>query len=87
MFADDLALVSESPTVLQSMLDIVSSYAKKWRYNFNASKSWILVFGESTSQMQKLRGLRKWIIESNCQIKEADEVRHLGILASSASLI
>ena len=82
MFADDLALVSESPTVLQRMLDIVSSYAKKWRYRFNASKSWILVFGESTSQRQKLRGLRKWFIESNCQIKEADEVRHLGILRS-----
>ena len=82
MFADDLALVSESPTVLQSMLDIVSSYAKKWRYRFNASKSWILVFGESTSQRQKLRGLRKWFIESNRQIKEADEVRHLGNLRS-----
>ena len=30
MYADDLALVSESSTVLQNMLDIVATYARKW---------------------------------------------------------
>ena len=78
MYADDLALVSESPTLLQNMLDIVATYARKWRYRFNANKSWVLVF----SQTLKLRDSRKWFIGPSCQVKEADEVRHLGILHS-----
>ena len=45
MYADDLALVAESPQELQAMLNIVHSYAGKWRYNLNANKSFIMVFG------------------------------------------
>ena len=47
MYADDLALIADSPQELQAMLNIVHSYAGKWRYNLNASKSFIMVFGES----------------------------------------
>ena len=39
MFADDLALVSESDSDLQSMLNIVTHYANTWRYKLNVSKS------------------------------------------------
>ena len=41
--ADDLALIAESPQELQAMLNIVHSYAGKWRYNLNASKSFFMV--------------------------------------------
>ena len=47
MYADDLALIADSPQELQAVLNIVHSYAGKWRYNLNASKSFIMVFGES----------------------------------------
>ena len=30
MYADDLALIADSPQELQAMLDIVHSYAEKW---------------------------------------------------------
>ena len=39
MYADDLALVSDSAEDLQDMLDITSNYARLWHYQFNASKS------------------------------------------------
>ena len=47
MYADDLALIGDSETDLQTMLHIVSSYASLWRYEFNAQKSSVLVLGES----------------------------------------
>ena len=47
MYADDLALIAECPQEFQAMLNIVHSHAGKWRYNLNASKSFIMVFGES----------------------------------------
>ena len=30
MYADDIALVSNSPNMLQAMLDIVFDYARRW---------------------------------------------------------
>ena len=45
MYADDLALITSSPEELQGMLDIVQTYAQKWRYSLHPgkSKSWFLV--------------------------------------------
>ena len=37
MYADDLALISDSEAGLQHMLDIVSEYAHLWRYRFKSS--------------------------------------------------
>ena len=47
MYADDLALIAESPDELQAMLNIVSRYALRWRYQLNPEKSIIMVFWES----------------------------------------
>ena len=38
MYADDLAVIADSEAELQFMLNIVSSYAIFWRYEFNAQK-------------------------------------------------
>ena len=55
MYADDLTLISASAADLQSMLDIVSRYASLWRYELNAQKSAILVFGESAVSCRQTR--------------------------------
>ena len=60
MFADDLALVSESVSDLQSILNIVTHYANTWRYKLNASKSSILVIGESKRSRTLNRQTRSW---------------------------
>ena len=49
MYADDLALISDSAAELKLMLNIVDSYSSYWRYSINAQKSAILVFGAKKS--------------------------------------
>ena len=79
MYADDLALIADSPEALQGMLDIVSSYAHRWRYHLNATKSAIMVFGESPRVRELRRKNRQWLLEGT-PLAEVDEYRHLGIL-------
>ena len=79
MYADDLALIADSPQELQAMLNIIHSYAGK--YNLNASKSFIMVFRESPHSRTQARSLREWHLGSE-KVQEADEVHHLGILRS-----
>ena len=38
MYADDIVLLAESRKDLQEMLDIVTSYSKKWRFRVNPKK-------------------------------------------------
>ena len=81
MYADDLALIADSEAELQSMLNIVSSYALLWRYEFNAQKSSVLVIGESPVSRRLARPKRCWYIQG-APIPEKDEQKHLGILHS-----
>ena len=67
MYADDLGLVADSPEELQAMLNIVCTYAGKWRYNLNAGKSFVMIFRESprSKPMQDsprigISGMKKW---------------------------
>ena len=81
MYADDLALVADSPEELQAMLNIVCTYAGKWHYNLNAGKSFVMIFGESPRSRTHARSSRNWYL-GNEEVEEADEVHHLGILRS-----
>ena len=81
MYADDLALISESEADLQHMLDIVSAYAADWRYELNALKSAVLVIGESKNSRVLLRQSRRWYVSGET-IPEKDSHHHLGILRS-----
>ena len=81
MFADDLALVSESDSDLQSMLNIVTHYATTWRYKLNASKSSILVIRESNRSRTQNRQTRSWHVCGD-PLPEKDTQHHLGILRS-----
>ena len=81
MYADDLALVADSPEELQAMLNIVCTYAGKWHYNLNAGKSFVMIFGESPCSRTHARSSRNWYL-GNEEVEEADEVHHLGILRS-----
>ena len=78
MYGDDLTLIADSEAELQSMLNIVSSYALVWRYEFTAQKSSVLVIGESLLPRQLARPKRCWYIFN----PEKDEQKLLGILHS-----
>ena len=81
MYVDDLALIADSPGDLQAMLDIVSSYACKWRYRFNTQKSAIMVFGEAPRSRAVTRDSRQWTLNGTV-IQESNEYHHLGVLRS-----
>ena len=38
MYADDIVLMSETKRDLQNMLDVVTTYRKKWRFRLNPKK-------------------------------------------------
>ena len=61
------------------MLDIVHNYAQKWRYNLNAEKSVVMVFGETSRTRRLASSARKWTLGDEV-LKEVDEQHHLGIL-------
>ena len=76
MYADDLALICESPSDLQSML---ASYASLWRYCINVQKSGIMLLGESSSSRHHNHPLRSWLIGGS-PITEMDEQHYMGVL-------
>ena len=84
MYADDLALVAGSQGALQSLLDMVDRYARKWRYSLNSSKSVIMVFGEATRTRERERCQREFRLGEE-EVLEVDEQHHLGILRSVSS--
>jgi len=45
LYADDIVLITDSKEKLQRMLDIVTEYARKWRFELNPKKSEVVVFG------------------------------------------
>ena len=79
MYANNLALIASSPEELQGMLDIVQTYAQKWRYSLHPGKSKVMVFG--SRQPPPLR----WKLGSDTI--EVVEHLHLGILHSAKSTI
>ena len=76
MYADDLALIAESPDELQAMLNIVSSYALRWRYQLNPEKSTIMVFGESNRTRTSARLQRKWYLSGVTGYFAPQEIWH-----------
>ena len=74
-YADDMSLVTSSDADLQRMLDITGKYAYRWQYTFNANKSKIMVFGESSTPRKVLRRSRLWYLI----VSESDSISNLGI--------
>jgi hypothetical protein len=52
-YADDVALMAESESDLQTMLNIASSFATTWKLNFNSNKSKVLVVWKYIDQSNK----------------------------------
>lgn len=44
LYADDLVIISTSPKGLQSCIDVLSNYCKKWKLQINKDKSKIMIF-------------------------------------------
>lgn len=77
--ADDIACIALSPSALQSMLDTASTYASKWRFEYNASKSSILSF--RAKKQKPLAEVDIYLGQSKIQC--GIDYEHLGISINS----
>ena len=75
MYADDMVLFSETVDGLQSLLENLYCYCKKWNLCINVEKSKIVVFRNSG----KIKDNEQWFI-GNEILENVDKFTYLGIL-------
>ena len=75
LYADDLVLISQSPSGLQNCLDKLSIYCKEWHLTVNLDKTKVMVFNRNG------RKLTKDVFKFNDELIEfCTEYKYLGIL-------
>ena len=80
-YADDLALVTMFPSVLQQMLNLAYNYSLKWRYTYNASKSQVLIMANPI----KINNVTFKL--GNTEIPTVKETTHVGIPLSNTGYV
>lgn len=79
-FADDICLMADSAEELQRGFNIASSYAKRWRFCFNGSKSAVVPFGSGNF---KATIHRTRFSCTNSQIPIQNEYEYLGVVVQN----
>ena len=77
-YADDVATCCVSKLKLDKAMDIVYSHGCAWRYEFNAKKSGVLVYGESPKDHDRNSLCRLFKLGPN-KVKERTFYDHVGI--------
>ena len=77
-YADDLAAATTSKFRTDKVHIIVNEYGRKWRFNFNASKSAVMVFGEDKKANGDNKKYRVFKLGNNL-VKEKDTYDHVGV--------
>ena len=78
MYADDVVLLSDTPTQLQRMLDAVSRYAEKWQFSYNVSKSAVVVAGAASTRRKREARVYQWRL-SGAVLPVPDHYTYLGV--------
>ena len=75
-YAGDIVLMSDRKRDLQKMLDIVTSYSKKWRFRLNPKKgkSEVMIFGRKP---RKTKEGRKWLGCKPSSVQSMHKTPHL----------
>ena len=76
-WADDVVLIAEDKNELQKMLDIATTFSKRWRLAFNHDKSNVVIIGRRGSSNTKWRS-------GNHFISEVNEYKYLGVQISAS---
>ena len=79
-YADDLAAATTSKRKTDRVHDMVHEYGNKWRFQFNASKSAVLVFGENAKDHDRLSKDRIFKLGRD-RVKEKSTYDHVGVKA------
>ena len=84
-FVDDMTLLSLFPRFLWHLMHEVTQYSKIWRYDYNQSKSGVVVLGGSRVQLYREKQARHWELDGNVAT-ELDEHKNLGVVKNYSSL-
>ena len=77
-YADDLATCAKSKNKLDQAMQIVYKHGCKWRFEFNAKKSAVQVFGESRAEAKIGAKYRNFKL-GKCKVKEKPYYDHVGV--------
>lgn len=75
-YADDLVLIAESASELQRGLDMVTEYARQWRFDFSPKKSNVVVHG---SEADKRVAHEYTFRLASVPLRVVDEYKYLGV--------
>ena len=79
-YADDLAAACISKFRIDRVMTIVNEFGRKWRFQFNAKKSAVLVYGEGKGE--RALGIKNRMYKlGNDRVTERFEYDHVGIKA------
>ena len=78
-FADDISLITQHASFLQSLMTKCVRYSLQWRYEFNHTKSGVVTFGESKPSHLAAMQNRNWVLGDD-NVDELYEYKNLGIL-------
>ena len=78
-FADDMTLLTLFPTFLQLLIDKAFRCSRKWRFDYNKSKSGVVTFGEHGPHHFREENNRSWKLGDEV-VKESNEYKNLGIV-------
>ena len=78
-FADDICLIALHQSLLKILMNKYYNYSKKWRYEFNHSKSGIITFSKTKPIHCKSMKEREWAL-SDDTVKELYKYKNFGVL-------
>ena len=76
-YADDLAAACVNKHKMDQVMDIVYSHGRTWRYDFNAKKSGVLVFGETMREHKINSSVRVFRLGTD-RVSERTDYDHVG---------
>ena len=78
-YADDMATATVSENAMDRVLNIVHLHSRRWRYNFNAKKSAVIVYGEGERE-NKLNSKNREHRLGIEKVQEKNSYEHLGLM-------
>ena len=83
-YADDLAAACRSKLKMDRVMEIVYAHGRTWRYDFNARKSGVLVFGETSKEHTENTKNRTFRLGQE-KVRERTNYDHVGVNVSILS--
>jgi hypothetical protein len=78
MYADDIVLLASSPEQLQRMLTLVQWFAERWQFEYNISKSAVVMSGHATPAMRAAARAWTWVL-AGMRLPVPDYYLYLGV--------